>query len=85
MDLDWLQWPAMVVTVAAAWLVGSTSRRRRTIGFWTFLASNALWIAWGWTDGAYALVALQFCLAAMNIRGARKNDPDHAEGTQAGT
>jgi hypothetical protein len=75
-DLDWLQWPAMVVTVAAAWLVGSTSRRRRTIGFWTFLASNALWIAWGWLDHAFALVALQVCLAAMNIRGARKNDPD---------
>ena len=76
MDLDWLQWPAMVVTVAAAWLVGSTSRRRRTVGFWTFLASNALWIVWGWSDHAFALVALQVCLAAMNIRGARKNDPD---------
>ena len=83
MDLDWLQWPAMVVTVVAAWLVGSTSRRRRTIGFWTFLASNALWIVWGWTDGAWALVALQVCLAAMNIRGARKNDPDQGDGARA--
>ena len=83
MDLDWLQWPAMVVTVAAAWLVGSTSRRRRTIGFWTFLASNALWIVWGWGDHAFALVALQVCLAAMNIRGARKNDPDTAKESAA--
>ena len=83
MELDWLQWPAMVVTVAAAWLVGSTSRRRRTVGFWTFLASNALWIVWGWADHAFALVALQVCLAAMNIRGARKNDPDAAKESAA--
>lgn len=78
MDLGLLQWPAMVITVAAAWLVGSKSRRRRSIAFWTFLASNVLWIAWGWLDHAYALVALQLCLAALNIRGARKNDPDSA-------
>ena len=78
MDLDWLQWPAMLVTIVAAWLVGSTSRRRRTVAFWTFLASNALWIAWGWQAGAWALVALQVALAAMNIRGARKNDPEAA-------
>jgi hypothetical protein len=76
MDFGWLQWPAMLVTVIAAWLVGSTSRRRRSVAFWTFLASNALWIAWGWADHAHALIVLQVCLAAMNIRGARKNDPD---------
>lgn len=79
MDLGVLQWPAMVVTVVAAWLVGSKSRRRRSIAFWTFLGSNVLWIAWGWLDHAYALVALQLCLAAMNIRGARKNDPNSTE------
>lgn len=80
MDLDWLQWPAMLVTIVAAWLVGSTSRRRRTVAFWTFLASNALWIAWGWQAGAWALVALQVALAAINVRGARKNDPEAAAG-----
>ena len=80
MDLDWLQWPAMLVTIVAAWLVGSTSRRRRTVAFWTFLASNALWIAWGWLAGAWALVALQVALAAINVRGARKNDPEAAAG-----
>jgi hypothetical protein len=79
-DLDWLQWPAMLVTIVAAWLVGSTSRRRRTVAFWTFLASNALWIAWGWQAGAWALVALQVALAAINVRGARKNDPEAAAG-----
>lgn len=75
--LDLLQWPAMVVTVTAAWLVASQSRRRRQIGFWTFLASNALWIVWGWHDHAYALVGLQVCLAVMNIRGTRKNETAH--------
>jgi hypothetical protein len=72
--VDWLQWPAMAVTLLAAWLVGSRDRRRREIGFWVFLASNLLWIAWGWHDGAWALIALQVGLAAMNIRGARKNE-----------
>lgn len=71
--LDVLQWPAMVVTVAAAWFVASTQRHRRKIGFWLFLSSNVLWVLWGFHTRAYALVALQFCLAFMNIRGERKN------------
>lgn len=74
--LDFLQWPAMIVTVMAAWLVASQSKRRRNIGFWVFLASNVLWIVWGWHDGAYALICLQLCLAALNIRGVLKNDPE---------
>ncbi len=69
-----LQWPAMVVTVAASWLVASQSSGRRTTGFWLFLVSNALWVAWGLHTQATALVLLQFCLAALNIRGAWKND-----------
>jgi hypothetical protein len=77
--LDLLQWPAMIVTVIGAWLVGAQSRRRRTIGFWVFLTSNILWVVWGWHDGAYALIALQFALAAMNVRGVFKNDPELAE------
>ena len=76
--MDWLdlvQWPAMAVTVLAAWLVASTHEHRREIGFWVFLASNALWIAWGWHTRAWALIVLQVCLAALNIRGARKAAP----------
>ena len=72
--LDLVQWPAMAVTVAAAWFVASKSPRRRLWGFWLFLLSNALWIAWGFRAGAWALVVLQVCLAAMNIRGAGKNE-----------
>ncbi len=66
--LDYLQWPAMLVTVVAAWLVASAHRRRRKVGFWVFLASNLLWIAWGLYAQAYALILLQVCLAAMNLR-----------------
>ncbi len=73
--LDALQWPAMAVTLAAAWLVASQSRRRRNWGFWCFIVSNLLWVAWGWHAQAYALIALQFGLFALNLRGARKNQP----------
>ncbi len=67
--LDLLQWPAMLATVVASWWVASTHSRRRIVGFWTFLVSNVLWAAWGWHTQAVALVMLQLCLAAMNIRG----------------
>jgi hypothetical protein len=73
--LDLLQWPAMIVTVTAAWFVASASRARRQIGFWLFLCSNVLWLVWGIHARAYALVVLQLCLAAMNIRGQRRNSP----------
>jgi hypothetical protein len=75
MNLDLIQWPAMAVTVLAAWLVASTYKRRREIGFWAFLASNVLWIAWGWHAKAWALIVLQVCLAFLNIRGAMKAAP----------
>ena len=72
--IDFLQWPAMVVTVIAAWLIGSLRSGRRTLGFWCFLLSNLLWVVWGWYAGAWALITLQVCLALMNIRGVKKND-----------
>ena len=79
--MDWLdlvQWPAMAVTVLAAWLVASTHKRRREIGFWAFLASNVLWPVWGWHTSAWALIVLQVCLAALNIRGAVKATPERS-------
>jgi hypothetical protein len=72
---DLVQWPAMAVTVWAAWLVASSLKRRRLLGFWIFLLSNALWIVWGLHSRAWALVVMQLCLAAMNIRGAKKAEP----------
>jgi hypothetical protein len=77
MNIDWLgaiQWPAMAVTLIAAWLVASTKKERREAGFWWFIASNALWIAWGWHAHAWALIALQVGMFAMNVRGAKKNE-----------
>lgn len=74
---DWiemLQWPAMLVTALASWLVASRSDARRHAAFWVFLLSNLLWVVWGWHTGSTALVVLQFCLATMNVRGARKTN-----------
>ena len=70
--IDLVQWPAMAATLLAAWLVASRNPGRRNFGFWVFLASNVLWIVWGWHDNAHALIALQIGLAFLNILGARK-------------
>ena len=72
---DFLQWPAMAASLAAAWLVASRSAGRRNMGFWVFLVSNVLWVAWGLHDDAWALIALQLGLAVLNVRGVLKNDP----------
>ncbi|WP_408601090.1 hypothetical protein [Pseudomonas sp. PLMAX] len=63
----------MVVTVLAAWLIGSQRPRRRMIGFICFSLSNVLWVIWGVDARAYALIVLQVCLFLMNLRGLRKN------------
>jgi hypothetical protein len=76
--LDLTQWPAMLVTVFASYFVASTQSRRRKVGFWLFMLSNVLWIVWGVHSKAYALIALQLCLAGMNIRGERKNSASAA-------
>src|SRR5690606_14282789 len=71
--IDLLQWPAMLVTLIAAWLVGSRHRVRRCAGFLCFILSNVLWVIWGWHSQAWALIVLQLGLFAMNLRGTRKN------------
>lgn len=76
--LNLLQWPAMVVTVGASWLVGSAHASKRHWGFWMFIVSNVLWVAWGLYANAPALITLQVCLAVLNIRGALK--AEKAEG-----
>jgi len=70
-----LQWPAMAATLIAGWLVAFQSKRKRRLGFWCFILSNALWVVWGWHDGAYALIGLQVGLFFLNLRGAQKNEP----------
>jgi len=68
----------MAITVVAAWMVGSQRKFKRNWGFWLFLLSNIVWIVWGVGDRAYALIVLQFALAAMNIRGAVKNQSQNS-------
>ncbi|MBD8542976.1 MAG: hypothetical protein RR983_20670 [Massilia sp.] len=72
--IDFLQWPAMAVSLIAAYLVGAKRAERRILGFWTFIFSNVLWIIWGWHDEAWALIALQVALLAMNVRGIFRNE-----------
>jgi TctA family transporter len=72
--LDGLQWPAMAITLVAAFLVGARHARKRILGFYTFILSNALWVVWGVHDGAWALIALQTGLFAMNVRGIVRNE-----------
>jgi hypothetical protein len=76
--IDLLQWPAMAVTLAAAFLVGARHARRRTFGFYTFIVSNILWIVWGVHDDAWALIALQAGLFAMNVRAIVRNHKEAA-------
>ena len=71
-DIDWLdalQWVALIITVIAAWLVGSQRQRRRETGFILFLLCNVVWGGGGWHAQAYAVLALQFFLAISNVRG----------------
>lgn len=71
--IELLEWPAMAVTVLAAWCIGSHRPRRRMVGFCCFIASNVLWSVWGWQAEAWALIVLQVVLFLMNLRGWRKN------------
>ncbi|WP_225783309.1 hypothetical protein [Xenophilus sp. Marseille-Q4582] len=73
--LSWLQWPAFAASLTAAWLVASNTKSRRNAGFWVFLLSNALWIAWGFHTRAWALIALQIGLIGLNVRGLFKTEP----------
>ncbi len=75
MDLIGLvQWPAMIVTIAAAWLIASTQRGRRNAGFWLFLLSNVLWVG---VDPARRCAGADRTAGGpgdMNIRGALKTE-----------
>ena len=81
--MDLLQWPAMLASVLAAWLVASTKAHNRNIGFWVFLFSNVLWTAWGVHTKAYALIVLQITLALMNVRGLRKTEQLEKSGRES--
>ena len=76
---DWInlvQWPAMAASITAAFLVGSSEKKRRNVGFWVFLVSNFLWLVWAIPENAWALVTLQVALGAMNVRGMLKTEEE---------
>ena len=72
--LSSLEWPAMAVSLVAAWLIASRSASKRIVAFWLLILGNVMWIGWGWGDGAYALIALNAGLLALNVRGILKNE-----------
>ena len=77
--LGMLQWPAMAISLVAAWWMGSKRAGKRIVAFLMLSAGNLLWIAWGWSESAYALIALNVGLLALNIRGIMKNEDAKAE------
>lgn len=83
--IDYLQWPAMLITISASWLVASQKQFKRLAGFGLFITGNILWIAWGIYDEAWALLVLQVFLVIMNIRGAKKNSSEESKRELADT
>jgi hypothetical protein len=72
--LGLLEWPAMAISLIAAWWMGSQKAKKRIVAFWLLIVGNLLWIAWGWGADAWALIALQVGLIVLNLRGIMKNE-----------
>ena len=69
-----LEWPAMAISLAAAWWMGSRKAQKRVVAFVMLIVGNLMWIAWGWGVQAWALIALNVGLMALNVRGIVKNE-----------
>lgn len=78
-----LEWPAMLISLAAAWWMGSTKAKKRIVAFVLLIVGNLMWIAWGWGEGAWALIALNVGLMGLNVRAIMKNE-DEVEGEAGG-
>jgi hypothetical protein len=78
-----LEWPAMAISLAAAWWMGSTKAKKRIVAFVLLIIGNLMWIAWGWGEGAWALIALNVGLMGLNVRAIMKNE-DEVEGGKTG-
>lgn len=75
MDLSaLLEWPAMAISLAAAWWMGSRKPGKRIVAFGMLIVGNLMWLAWGWGEDARALIALNVGLLALNVRGIIKNE-----------
>ena len=64
----------MAISLAAAYLLASQKPEKRIIAFWLLIVGNVMWIAWGWGESAFALIALNVGLMALNVRGIFKNE-----------
>lgn len=71
--IDLLQWPAVVLSIIGAWLVGGSRPQQRLAGFLLFLASNVLWAAWGLGIAAWGVVITQAFFTWTSLRGIRTN------------
>ncbi|MGZ8287571.1 MAG: hypothetical protein ACXW2U_14300 [Telluria sp.] len=69
-----LEWPAMAISLAAAYLLASQRPEKRVVAFWLLIVGNVMWIAWGWGEDAWALIALNAGLMVLNVRGIFKNE-----------
>jgi hypothetical protein len=67
----------MLVSLVAAYWLGSTAAKKRVIAFVMLIVGNLMWIAWGWGEEAWALIALNLGLMGLNVRAIIKNE--HAE------
>jgi len=74
--LAMLEWPAMAISLAAAWWMGSKQADKRIVAFWMLIVGNLMWIGWGWGENAWALIALNAGLLALNVRGILKNEDE---------
>ena len=74
--LAYLEWPAMLITLAAAWWMGSTKPLKRIVAFCMLIVGNLMWIGWGWGDEAWALIALNVGLLALNVRAILNNEEE---------
>ena len=71
-----LEWPAMAVSLAAAYWMGSTKAKKRIVAFLMLIVGNLMWIGWGWGEQAWALIALNVGLMALNVRAIFKNEEE---------
>jgi hypothetical protein len=49
-----LEWPAMAISLAAAWWMGSRKPGKRIVAFCMLIVGKLKWIAWGWGEDARA-------------------------------
>lgn len=73
--IDFLQWPALLLSIAGAWCVSGGTARQRLIGFLLFLGSNVLWLLWASGASAWAVVIANVIYMVTSVRGVFSNLP----------